>query len=234
MLVSKRGLAGTPAEGAHMLRFLLGRLAVLIPTFIGVSIIAFSFIRLLPGDPVALLVGRTRHVARAPRADFARARLRPADGHPVSRLSPGRRAPATSAPPSLPRSRSPRQFFTLFPATLELSTLRHHPCGRARHPGRHLRGRPARLDPRPDAHGLGPGRLFHADLLVGPAADHPVCRHPAVDACLGPHLADVLLSRADRLHADRLAAFRPDRARSSRPPAISSCRPSCSAPFRSP
>lgn len=40
-----------------MLRFLLGRLAVLIPTFIGVSIIAFSFIRMLPGDPVALLSG---------------------------------------------------------------------------------------------------------------------------------------------------------------------------------
>ena len=30
------------------------RIAVLIPTFIGVSIIAFLFIRLLPGDPVAL------------------------------------------------------------------------------------------------------------------------------------------------------------------------------------
>jgi dipeptide transport system permease protein len=40
-----------------MFRFLLGRLAVLIPTFIGVSIIAFSFIRMLPGDPVALLSG---------------------------------------------------------------------------------------------------------------------------------------------------------------------------------
>lgn len=40
-----------------MFRFLLGRLAVLIPTFIGVSIIAFSFIRLLPGDPVMLMSG---------------------------------------------------------------------------------------------------------------------------------------------------------------------------------
>jgi len=40
-----------------MVRFFLGRLAVLIPTFIGVSIIAFAFIRLLPGDPVALLSG---------------------------------------------------------------------------------------------------------------------------------------------------------------------------------
>jgi dipeptide transport system permease protein len=40
-----------------MLRFIVGRVAVLIPTFIGVSIIAFSFIRLLPGDPVMLMSG---------------------------------------------------------------------------------------------------------------------------------------------------------------------------------
>ncbi|MDE1156705.1 MAG: ABC transporter permease subunit [Neorhizobium sp.] len=40
-----------------MFGFLLRRIAVLIPTFIGVSIIAFSFIRMLPGDPVALLSG---------------------------------------------------------------------------------------------------------------------------------------------------------------------------------
>jgi dipeptide transport system permease protein len=40
-----------------MFSFFLRRIAVLIPTFLGVSIIAFSFIRLLPGDPVALLSG---------------------------------------------------------------------------------------------------------------------------------------------------------------------------------
>ncbi|MGN6551065.1 MAG: ABC transporter permease subunit [Pararhizobium sp.] len=40
-----------------MLQFLLRRIAVLIPTFIGVSLVAFSFIRLLPGDPVLLLAG---------------------------------------------------------------------------------------------------------------------------------------------------------------------------------
>ncbi|MBO9183542.1 ABC transporter permease subunit [Rhizobium sp. L80/93] len=40
-----------------MLRFLLGRIAILIPTFLGVSLIAFSFIRLLPGDPVMLMSG---------------------------------------------------------------------------------------------------------------------------------------------------------------------------------
>jgi dipeptide transport system permease protein len=40
-----------------MIGFLVRRIAVLIPTFIGVSIIAFLFIRLLPGDPVALMSG---------------------------------------------------------------------------------------------------------------------------------------------------------------------------------
>ena len=40
-----------------MLRFLLYRLAVLIPTFIGVSLVAFAFIRLIPGDPILLLAG---------------------------------------------------------------------------------------------------------------------------------------------------------------------------------
>jgi dipeptide transport system permease protein len=40
-----------------MLRFVLGRLAVLIPTFIGVALISFTFIRLLPGDPVMLMSG---------------------------------------------------------------------------------------------------------------------------------------------------------------------------------
>src|SRR5699024_6024545 len=42
----------------RMLQFLLRRIAVLIPTFIGVSLIAFAFIRLLPGDPVLLLAGQ--------------------------------------------------------------------------------------------------------------------------------------------------------------------------------
>ena len=40
-----------------MLRFLLTRIGLLIPTFIGVSIVAFAFIRLLPGDPIILMAG---------------------------------------------------------------------------------------------------------------------------------------------------------------------------------
>jgi len=40
-----------------MLRFLVNRLSLLIPTFLGVSVIAFSFIRLIPGDPIDAILG---------------------------------------------------------------------------------------------------------------------------------------------------------------------------------
>ena len=40
-----------------MLRFILNRLVLVIPTFIGISILSFGFIRLLPGDPVDVLSG---------------------------------------------------------------------------------------------------------------------------------------------------------------------------------
>ena len=40
-----------------MLRFLVGRIAILVPTFIGVALVAFFFIRLLPGDPVQIMAG---------------------------------------------------------------------------------------------------------------------------------------------------------------------------------
>ena len=40
-----------------MLGFLLRRVGMLIPTFFGVTLVAFFFIRLLPGDPILLLAG---------------------------------------------------------------------------------------------------------------------------------------------------------------------------------
>lgn len=40
-----------------MTRFLLIRLAQIIPTIIGVTLIAFAFIRLVPGDPIEVLAG---------------------------------------------------------------------------------------------------------------------------------------------------------------------------------
>jgi dipeptide transport system permease protein len=40
-----------------MLRFVIARLGVLIPTFLGVTIVAFALIRLIPGDPIQVLAG---------------------------------------------------------------------------------------------------------------------------------------------------------------------------------
>ncbi len=40
-----------------MIRFILRKLAILVPTFIGVTLIAFVFIRMIPGDPVLLMAG---------------------------------------------------------------------------------------------------------------------------------------------------------------------------------
>ncbi|HVY21352.1 MAG TPA: ABC transporter permease subunit [Bauldia sp.] len=40
-----------------MIRFLFQRLLVIVPTFIGITIVAFLFIHLLPGDPVSALAG---------------------------------------------------------------------------------------------------------------------------------------------------------------------------------
>jgi dipeptide transport system permease protein len=40
-----------------MLRFVIARLAILIPTFLGVTIVAFGLIRLIPGDPIQVMAG---------------------------------------------------------------------------------------------------------------------------------------------------------------------------------
>ncbi|MEZ5780017.1 MAG: ABC transporter permease subunit [Paracoccaceae bacterium] len=40
-----------------MLRYLLSRLLTFLPTFFGVTLISFSFIRLLPGDPIIVMAG---------------------------------------------------------------------------------------------------------------------------------------------------------------------------------
>ncbi|MDR3471473.1 MAG: ABC transporter permease subunit [Devosia sp.] len=40
-----------------MLRFILNRLVLVVPTFLGISILSFAFIRLLPGDPIDVLAG---------------------------------------------------------------------------------------------------------------------------------------------------------------------------------
>ena len=40
-----------------MFRFLINRLMLMVPVFFGVTLVAFGFIRVLPGDPVEVLAG---------------------------------------------------------------------------------------------------------------------------------------------------------------------------------
>ena len=103
-----------------MLRFFIGRLAVLIPTFLGVSLIAFSFIRLLPGDPVMLLSGERvmapeRHAQIMHDLGFDRPMYAQYFDYLGKVLHGDLGTSIVTKRPVL------GEFFTLFPATLELS-----------------------------------------------------------------------------------------------------------------
>ena len=41
-----------------MLRFFFNKLALIVPTLIGITICAFGFVRVLPGDPILALAGQ--------------------------------------------------------------------------------------------------------------------------------------------------------------------------------
>ncbi len=101
-----------------MLRFLLGRIAVLIPTF--VTLIAFSFIRLLPGDPVMLMSGeRVMSPARYTEVMHDLGLDRP---FYVQYLDYFGNILVGNFGNSIVTKRPVlEEFFTLFPATLELS-----------------------------------------------------------------------------------------------------------------
>lgn len=103
-----------------MFGFLLRRIAVLIPTFIGVSIIAFSFIRLLPGDPVALLSGERvmspeRHAQISAQLGLDRPLVTQYFDYLGGVLTGDFGSSIVSKKPILD------QFWALFPATVELS-----------------------------------------------------------------------------------------------------------------
>ncbi|WP_105403810.1 ABC transporter permease subunit [Neorhizobium sp. T7_12] len=103
-----------------MFGFLLRRIAVLIPTFIGVSIIAFSFIRLLPGDPVALLSGERvmspeRHAQISAQLGLDRPLVVQYFDYLGGVLTGDFGSSIVSKKPILD------QFWALFPATVELS-----------------------------------------------------------------------------------------------------------------
>ena len=103
-----------------MFGFLLRRLAVLVPTFLGVSIIAFAFIRLLPGDPVALLSGeRVMSEERHAQISAQLGLDRPLVVQYFDYL--GGVLTGDFGTSIVSKSSITDQFFALFPATVELS-----------------------------------------------------------------------------------------------------------------
>jgi dipeptide transport system permease protein len=103
-----------------VLRYILERLAVLIPTFIGITFVAFFLIRLVPGDPVETMAGErgidpVRHEQVLKEYGLDRP-LIVQYGHYVVRLLHGDlgKSIVTNAPVV-------DEFKSLFPATVELA-----------------------------------------------------------------------------------------------------------------
>jgi dipeptide transport system permease protein len=103
-----------------MLRFVLKKLALLIPTFFGVTLLTFFMIRLIPGDPIELLVGE-RGIDPARHA-MLRAELgldRPI--HEQYAIYIGDVLQGDLGKSIVTKKPVLTEFLTLFPATIELS-----------------------------------------------------------------------------------------------------------------
>lgn len=105
-----------------MLSYLLRKLGVIIPTFFGVTLVAFVFIRLLPGDPVLLMAGERgmteeRHALLMAQFGFDKPILVQYGKYLVDLFSGDFGTSIITKQPVL------REFFTLFPATMELSLI---------------------------------------------------------------------------------------------------------------
>jgi len=103
-----------------LFRFVLTRLGLLFPTFFGVTLIAFLFIRLLPGDPIEILAGERgvspeRHARLMRELGFDR----PLWEQYVSYL--GDILQGDLGRSIVTRQPIIEEFLTLFPATVELS-----------------------------------------------------------------------------------------------------------------
>ncbi len=103
-----------------MLTFLLKKLGVLVPTFFGVTLVAFVFIRMLPGDPVLLMAGERgmseeRHAKMMKQFGYDR----PIYEQYFSYL--GDLVQGDLGTSIITKKPVFKEFMTLFPATVELS-----------------------------------------------------------------------------------------------------------------
>jgi dipeptide transport system permease protein len=104
-----------------MLRFILTRVSLIIPTFIGITLVAFFLIRLVPGDPIETMAGERgidpAHHARLLKEFGLDQPLFVQYGYYLGRVLQGDlgKSIVTRAPVIA-------EFKTLFPATIELAT----------------------------------------------------------------------------------------------------------------
>ncbi|MCK5826682.1 MAG: ABC transporter permease subunit [Desulfuromusa sp.] len=103
-----------------MFSFLLKRIGVVIPTFLGVTLLTFSLIRMIPGDPVELMAGErgvdpVRHAELLAQMGLDKPLL-VQYWHYLTGIFQGDLGTSI-----VTREPVIREFFTLFPATLELS-----------------------------------------------------------------------------------------------------------------
>lgn len=103
-----------------MLRFFLYKIALVVPTLIGITIVAFLFVHVLPGDPVLVMAGEhgmsaARHAQLMHQFGFDRPFIVQYFDYLWQLLHGDLGTSITTSRPVL------GQFLTLFPATLELS-----------------------------------------------------------------------------------------------------------------
>ncbi len=104
-----------------MILFILRRLSLLIPTFLGVTVLAFALIHLIPGDPIELMAGErgidpARHAQLAAEMGFDKPLWQQYFIYIANVVQGDLGNSLVTRKPVL------NEFFTLFPATIELAT----------------------------------------------------------------------------------------------------------------
>lgn len=105
-----------------MFSFVLRKLATVIPTFIGITLVAFALIRMIPGDPIEVMVGERKldpqmHAEAVHRLGLDQP-LYMQYVHYMQQLAHGDLGNSL-----VTREPVTQEFLTLFPATIELSLV---------------------------------------------------------------------------------------------------------------
>lgn len=105
-----------------MIKYILKRIGIIIPTFIGITLLTFSMIRLIPGDPIELMAGE-RGISPERLAEL-REEMGYNDPLPIQYFNYLKQILQGDFGESIV-TQTPvlDEFFSLFPATVELATF---------------------------------------------------------------------------------------------------------------